>query len=59
MSTPPAGCTDDVVIKAIIGLKTARAIEIPKNTNTGVHGFSHEYINYMLGGTFQGVLYPA
>ena len=26
--------------------------------NTGVHGFSHEYINYMLGGSFRGGYTP-
>jgi carbon-monoxide dehydrogenase catalytic subunit len=33
-------------------------IEIPKIKNAGVHGFSHEYINYMLGGTFRGSYVP-
>ena len=56
----PRDCTDTMVLKAIhrFGNRTAQ-IEIPKNKSTGVHGFSHEYINYMLGGTFPGVLHPA
>ena len=33
-------------------------IEIPNIRNTGVHGFSHEYINYMLGGSFRGSYTP-
>jgi carbon-monoxide dehydrogenase catalytic subunit len=33
-------------------------IEIPKIKNTGIHGFSHEYINYMLGGTFRSSYTP-
>ena len=27
-------------------------------TNIGIHGFSHEYINYMLGGSFRGSYAP-
>jgi carbon-monoxide dehydrogenase catalytic subunit len=33
-------------------------IEIPKIKNAGIHGFSHEYINYMLGGTFRSSYTP-
>jgi carbon-monoxide dehydrogenase catalytic subunit len=33
-------------------------IEIPKQTQKGVHGFTHEYIEYMLGGTFRGSYSP-
>lgn len=32
--------------------RTAK-IEIPKIVNKGVHGFSHEHINCMLGGSFR------
>jgi anaerobic carbon-monoxide dehydrogenase catalytic subunit len=55
----PRDCTDTMVIKAIhrFANRTA-AIEIPKHKSTGVHGFSHEYINYMLGGTFRGSYTP-
>ena len=33
-------------------------IEIPRFKSIGVHGFSHEYINYMLGGTFRASYRP-
>ena len=33
-------------------------IEIPNIKNAGIHGFSHEYINYMLGGTFRASYTP-
>jgi carbon-monoxide dehydrogenase catalytic subunit len=50
----PKACTDELVIQAIGRFKNRTAkIEIPKIKNIGVHGFSHEYINYMLGGTFR------
>jgi carbon-monoxide dehydrogenase catalytic subunit len=46
----PKDCTDVIVIKAISRFKNRKApVEIPKIKNVGVHGFSHEYINYMLG----------
>jgi carbon-monoxide dehydrogenase catalytic subunit len=52
-------CTDEIVIKAITRFKNRScAIEIPKNVNTGVHGFSHEYISYMLGGSFRASYTP-
>ncbi|MBU4316480.1 MAG: anaerobic carbon-monoxide dehydrogenase catalytic subunit [Proteobacteria bacterium] len=55
----PQACTDEVVIQAIARFKSrSMPIEIPQITNTGVHGFSHEYINYMLGGTFRGSYTP-
>ncbi len=55
----PKACTDEVVIKAISRFKNRKAkIEIPRNVNTGVHGFSHEYINYMLGGSFRASYRP-
>jgi carbon-monoxide dehydrogenase catalytic subunit len=55
----PKACTDDVVIKAITRFKNRTArIEIPRNVNVGVHGFSHEYINYMLGGSFRASYTP-
>ncbi len=55
----PLECTDEIVIKAITRFKDRKApIEIPQIVNTGVHGFSHEYINYMLGGTFRGGYTP-
>ena len=55
----PSACTDEIVIKAISRFKNRTAdIEIPRIVNVGVHGFSHEYINYMLGGTFRGSYTP-
>jgi len=55
----PKSCTDDIVIKAISRFKNrTAAVEIPKQVNIGVHGFSHEYINYMLGGSFRASYWP-
>ncbi len=55
----PKGCTDEIVIQAIGRFKNrTMPVEIPKIVNTGVHGFSHEYINYMLGGTFRSSYVP-
>ena len=55
----PRGCTDEIVIQAIDRFKNRNMpIEIPQIVNTGVHGFSHEYINYMLGGTFRASYAP-
>ncbi|KMY67054.1 carbon monoxide dehydrogenase [Desulfocarbo indianensis] len=55
----PRDCTDLVVemaIKRFAGRDVP--VQIPKQKNIGVHGFSHEYINYMLGGTFRGSYTP-
>jgi anaerobic carbon-monoxide dehydrogenase catalytic subunit len=55
----PRECTDSIVENAIIRFKNrSLPIEIPKVKNTGVFGFSHEYINYMLGGTFRASYGP-
>jgi carbon-monoxide dehydrogenase catalytic subunit len=55
----PKECTDEIVIKAITRFKNrTRPIEIPQIVNTGVHGFSHEYISYMLGGSFRASYTP-
>jgi carbon-monoxide dehydrogenase catalytic subunit len=55
----PKACTDEIVIKAISRFKNRKAkVEIPKKKGIGVHGFSHEYINYMLGGSFRGSYTP-
>ena len=52
-------CTDEIVIQAIGRFKSRDVeIEIPQIKNSGVHGFSHEYINYMLGGTFRSSYTP-
>jgi len=55
----PLECTDEIVIKAISRFKNRKVqIEIPNISNPGVHGFSHEYINYMLGGSFRSTYAP-
>ncbi len=55
----PKACTDEVVIRAITRFKNRTAeIEIPQQVNRGVHGFSHEYISYMLGGSFRASYTP-
>ena len=55
----PRECTDAMVLMAVNRFENRSAeIEIPNNKSTGVHGFSHEYINYMLGGTFRSSYTP-
>jgi anaerobic carbon-monoxide dehydrogenase catalytic subunit len=55
----PRECTDEIVENAIVRFKNRKLpIEIPKIKNMGVHGFSHEYINYMLGGSFRASYTP-
>ena len=55
----PLACTDEIVIKAISRFKNRKMpVEIPRQISQGVHGFSHEYINYMLGGSFRGGYSP-
>ncbi|ACN17158.1 Cdh1 [Desulforapulum autotrophicum HRM2] len=55
----PMECTDEIVIKAISRFKNrVHPIEIPKEVKTGIQGFSHEYVQYMLGGTFRGGYAP-
>lgn len=55
----PLETTDEIVIKAISRFKGRKhPIQIPKNTNPSIHGFSYEYINYMLGGSFRGSYTP-
>ena len=52
-------CTDQIVRRAIERFKNrSLPIEIPNIVNAGVHGFSYEYINYMLGGSFRGSYVP-
>jgi carbon-monoxide dehydrogenase catalytic subunit len=52
-------CTDAIVENAIVRFKNrTAAVEIPNIRNMGVHGFSHEYINYMLGGSFRSSYTP-
>ena len=52
-------CTDAIVENAIVRFKNRKMpIEIPNIKSLGIHGFSHEYINYMLGGTFRASYTP-
>ncbi|MEJ2588321.1 MAG: anaerobic carbon-monoxide dehydrogenase catalytic subunit [Deltaproteobacteria bacterium] len=55
----PRECTDSIVENAIVRFKNrSLPVEIPNIRNAGIHGFSHEYINYMLGGTFRASYTP-
>ncbi|MCP4672073.1 MAG: anaerobic carbon-monoxide dehydrogenase catalytic subunit [Desulfobacula sp.] len=55
----PRKSTDEILTKAIVRFSTrTMPVEIPQKTQAGVHGFTHEYIEYMLGGTFRGSYSP-
>ncbi|MCG6881626.1 MAG: anaerobic carbon-monoxide dehydrogenase catalytic subunit [Deltaproteobacteria bacterium] len=55
----PRECTDAIVRAAIDRFKNRKMpIEIPNIKNPGIHGFSMEYINYMLGGSFRSSYKP-
>lgn len=55
----PKKCTDEIVIRAIARFKNRKVkVEIPQIVNPGIHGFSHEYIKYALGGTFRASYKP-
>ncbi len=55
----PRKCTDAIVEMGIVRFKNRKLpIEIPHIKNMGIHGFSHEYINYMLGGSFRSSYTP-
>ena len=55
----PKECADEIVIKSISRFKGRKhPVEIPGQVSQGVQGFSHEYINYMLGGSFRGGYTP-
>ena len=55
----PRDCTDMIVLRAIGRFKNrSLPIEIPNIVSPGIHGFSHEYVDYMLGGTFRGSYTP-
>jgi carbon-monoxide dehydrogenase catalytic subunit len=55
----PRQCTDKVVRMAIDRFKNRTAkVVIPRNKSMGIHGFSHEYVNYMLGGSFRASYTP-
>jgi carbon-monoxide dehydrogenase catalytic subunit len=52
-------CTDKVVEMAIDRFKNRPGkCTIPSRVDMGIHGFSHEYVNYMLGGSFRGSYVP-
>ncbi len=55
----PRECTDKIVRMAIERFKNRKMpVDIPNIKNIGIHGFSHEYINYMLGGRFRASYTP-
>ncbi|MDY0041755.1 MAG: anaerobic carbon-monoxide dehydrogenase catalytic subunit [Desulforhabdus sp.] len=55
----PKDCTDKVVEMAIDRFKNRSArVVIPQRRDLGIHGFSHEYVNYMLGGSFRASYTP-
>ncbi|MFP5212006.1 MAG: anaerobic carbon-monoxide dehydrogenase catalytic subunit [Acidobacteriota bacterium] len=55
----PEACTNKIVEMAIERFKNRPGrVTIPNRKDLGVHGFSHEYVNYMLGGTFRGSYQP-
>jgi len=57
--TNPAKCIDEILTKAIARFGSrSMPVEIPQITKSGIHGFTHEYIEYMLGGTFRGGYTP-
>jgi carbon-monoxide dehydrogenase catalytic subunit len=48
-----------IIRAAIENYPNRREVNIPKDEATDlVAGFSHEYVNYMLGGTFRGSYWP-
>jgi len=56
----PSVCANKIVELGIERYQTKRParIVIPQRRDIGIHGFSHEYINYMLGGSFRGSYVP-
>ncbi|MDM8535199.1 anaerobic carbon-monoxide dehydrogenase catalytic subunit [Desulfobacterales bacterium HSG17] len=57
--TNPRRSIDEILHKAIARFGTrSMPVEIPQLTRSGIHGFTHEYIEYMLGGTFRGSYTP-
>jgi len=55
----PLKCADEIIIKAITRFKSRKQpIQIPRKVAHGIHGFSFEYIKYMLGGAFRGSFTP-
>ncbi len=57
--TNPMECCQEIVEMAIERFKNRpKRIVIPRREDWGIHGFSHEYIKYMLGGTFRASYKP-
>ncbi len=54
----PLESARDLVRRAIENYHQRRAVDIPDISSDAVTGFSHEYINYMLGGSFRGSYAP-
>ncbi len=55
----PSECAQQIVEMAIERFKNRPSrIVIPRRQDWGIHGFSHEYIKYMLGGTFRASYKP-
>ena len=55
----PEACVNQIIDMAVERFRNRPGrVVIPKRTDTGVHGFSHEYIEYMLGGEFRGSYVP-
>ncbi|MBI5789703.1 MAG: anaerobic carbon-monoxide dehydrogenase catalytic subunit [Candidatus Schekmanbacteria bacterium] len=51
-------CAKDIVRLAIENYPKRKTVNIPKETSDVVVGFSHETINYMLGGSFRSSYRP-
>ncbi len=55
----PRKCTDEILARAISRFSTRSVpVVIPSQSKAGIHGFTHEYIEYMLGGSFRGSYSP-
>ena len=55
----PFECTDKIIEMGIERFANRKhPISIPGKVSAGVHGFTHEYINYMLGGSFRASYTP-
>jgi len=55
----PRECVDTIVDMAIERFKNrTKPVEIPKHKQMSISGISHEYINYVLGGTYRASYTP-
>jgi len=55
----PMECADKIVALAIERFANRKsAVEVPGRVQMGIHGFTHEYVNYMLGGQFRASYTP-